>query len=259
MYSNMNDIAFRTPFCTFRSGMRYSFISAGRTVNGPHVSATMAMATVVQTRIWRSCTFRLLSRVCRTSCGPMALAMYPNVFTAARRIAFLCALSISSSSKHIRIHSRALTCSAPRSAIRPTRSMQFSCTFSWRFLRIGVSRGSSSRIGGVIWFIPTTFTMLFRAPKIEPSTSGYSSPRYSKRIWPRYRSHFSSPHRLTHEAILAMRSAACMRTADEALFKRHLMVPQICGRYGCARVPKAFTTVPKPLSMTDVSSLVCSW
>ena len=32
----------------------YSFISAGSTVKGAQVSATMAMATVVQTRFWRS-------------------------------------------------------------------------------------------------------------------------------------------------------------------------------------------------------------
>ena len=37
-------------------------------------------------------------------------------------------LSISSDSKQMRIHSRAGTYSAPLSAIRPTRSMQFSCT-----------------------------------------------------------------------------------------------------------------------------------
>ena len=36
----------------------YSFISAGSTVKGAHVSATMAMATVVHTRFWRSCTCR---------------------------------------------------------------------------------------------------------------------------------------------------------------------------------------------------------
>ena len=45
-------------------------------------------------------------------------------------MAFLCALISSSSSKQMRIHSRADTYSAPLSAMRPTRSMQFSCTFS---------------------------------------------------------------------------------------------------------------------------------
>ena len=45
------------------------------TVNGEHVSATMAIATVVQTRFCRSCTLRLLSSVASTSCGPMAFAM----------------------------------------------------------------------------------------------------------------------------------------------------------------------------------------
>jgi hypothetical protein len=72
---------------------------------------------------------------------------------------FLCALSISSSSKQMRIHSRAGTYSAPRSAMRPTRSMQFSCTFSCRFFRMGVSRGSRSLIGGVILVMPITLTM----------------------------------------------------------------------------------------------------
>ena len=164
----------------------YSFISAGSTVKGAQVSATMAMATVVHTRFCRSCTLRLFSRVTSTSWGPIAFAMYPKVLTVARRIAFLCAcragqgvrlcgcvrvvrlldvvllrgsacfsdsgraqqylpakpppsnipaparhyqpptLSMSSSSKQMRIHSRAGTNSAPRSAMRPTRSMQFS-------------------------------------------------------------------------------------------------------------------------------------
>ena len=45
---------------------------AGSTVNGAQVSATMAMATVVQTRSCLSCTLRLLSKVANTSWGPMA-------------------------------------------------------------------------------------------------------------------------------------------------------------------------------------------
>lgn len=51
MYSNKNDSDLRTPFCTFSSGTRYSFMRAGNTVNGEHVSATIAMATVVHTLI----------------------------------------------------------------------------------------------------------------------------------------------------------------------------------------------------------------
>lgn len=47
------------------------------------------------------------------------------------------------------------------------------------FLRMGVRRGSSSLIGGVILVMPMTLTILFSAPRIEPSTSGYSSPKYS--------------------------------------------------------------------------------
>lgn len=69
MYSNRNERDFSTPFCTFNSGTRYSFISPGSTVNGEHVSATIAMATVVQTRFCLSCTLRLLSNVASTSCG----------------------------------------------------------------------------------------------------------------------------------------------------------------------------------------------
>lgn len=45
----------------------YSFIKAGNTVNGPHVSATIAIATVVQTRSYLSYTFRLFKRVDKTS------------------------------------------------------------------------------------------------------------------------------------------------------------------------------------------------
>lgn len=68
--------------------------------------------------------------------------MYPKELTAARLIAFLCALSKSSSSKQILIHSLAGTNSAPRSAIRPMRLMVASCTFSCLFRRIGVMRGT---------------------------------------------------------------------------------------------------------------------
>ena len=38
-----------------------------------------------------------------------------------------------------------------------------------------------------------------------------------------------------------------------------MIVPQICGRYGFVRAPSALTIVPKPLSITAVSSDVCSW
>ena len=69
MYSKRKESDLRTPFWTLSSGTRYSFIRAGRTVKGEQVSATMAMATVVQTRICRSCTLRLFRRVASTSCG----------------------------------------------------------------------------------------------------------------------------------------------------------------------------------------------
>ena len=70
-------LALSTPFWTFISGTRYSFMSAGSTVKGEQVSATMPMATVVHTRFCLSCTLRLFRRVASTSCGPMAFAMYP--------------------------------------------------------------------------------------------------------------------------------------------------------------------------------------
>ena len=40
MYSKRKESDLRTPFCTFSSGTLYSFINAGRTVNGEQVSAT---------------------------------------------------------------------------------------------------------------------------------------------------------------------------------------------------------------------------
>ena len=66
---------FKTPFCTLSSGTRYSFINPGKTVNGEQVSATMAMATVVQTRFCLSWTFKLFNNVASTSWGPIAFAI----------------------------------------------------------------------------------------------------------------------------------------------------------------------------------------
>ena len=259
MYSNMKDMAFSTPFCTFISGRRYSFISEGSTVNGSHASATMAMAMEVQSRFWRSCTFRLFSSVYITSCGPSALAMYPKVLTVVRRIDFFFAFSISSRSKQMRLHSFAGTNSEPRSAMRPTRSMQFSCTFSWRLRRMGVRRGSRSRIGGSISSMPITFTMLFSAPRILPSTSGYSSPKYSYSTLPMFFSAFSSPHCFSDGAMRAIRSAACMRTLALRPPRRHLILSVISLMYGLARTPSIFSTVPKQFTTAEASSPACSW
>mmetsp|Transcript_13166 Transcript_13166/g.43975 ORF Transcript_13166/g.43975 Transcript_13166/m.43975 type:complete len:230 (+) Transcript_13166:859-1548(+) len=159
----------------------------------------------------------------------------------------------------MRIHSRAATNSAPRSAMRPTRSMQFSWTFSCRFFRMGVSRGKRSLMGGVILDMPMTLTMAFNAPRMLPKTSGYSSPKYSYKTTPKCPMSWSSPHVFITTAILEIRSAACMRTLAALLFKRHLIVPQIWGRYGLVRRPNAFTTTPNPESMASVSSEACSW
>ena len=99
-------------------------------------------------------------------------------------IPFLCAFRRSSKSKQILIHSLGDTCSGPRSAILPTRSIQFSYTFSCLFLRIGVNLGNKSLMGGLILFIPITLTIAFNPPKIEPNTSGYSSPKHSNNNCP---------------------------------------------------------------------------
>lgn len=40
---------------------------------------------------------------------------------------------------------------------------------------MGVSLGSRSLIGGVIFIMPTSITIYFNAPKMLPNTSGYSS------------------------------------------------------------------------------------
>lgn len=69
MYSNKKESDFNTPFWTFSSGTLYSFIKAGSTVKGEHVSATIAIATVVQTLFCLSWTLRLFKSVASTSWG----------------------------------------------------------------------------------------------------------------------------------------------------------------------------------------------
>lgn len=203
-------------------------MSAGSTVNGPQDSETMAMATVVHTLSCLSCTFRLLSKVTSTSCGPIALAINPNVLIVARRMLRLCALSISNRSKQILIHSLGDTSSAPLSAIRPTNSMQFYCTFSFLFFKMGVNRGSRSLIGGVIFAMPTSITIFFNAPSMLPSTSGYYSRRHSLRLSPSLPSLASSPQIFIECAIFATRSAACCRIRMLLLLSRQWIVPTIC-------------------------------
>ena len=92
--------------------------------------------------------------------------------------------------------------------------MQFSWTFSWRFFRIGVSLGRRSLIGGVMRFIPITLTTLLSAPRMLPSTSGYSSPRYSYRTTPRCPSSFSSSHCCTRQQSLAQLHMLIMKTPN---------------------------------------------
>lgn len=152
----MNDKLLRMPFCTCSSGTLYSFIIAGNTVKGPQVSATMPIATVadIHTKLPRATKFPLLTahpqlsllnlEIIEQSCNHIVWAnrlsnvstsdrlppprhqthlAHPKVFTAARRMPFFCALRSSNRSKQIRFHSLGGARSAPRSAIRPIRSM----------------------------------------------------------------------------------------------------------------------------------------
>ncbi len=187
----------------------------------------MAIATVVQTLFYLSCTLRLLRRVTRTSWGPIALAIKPKVLIVALRIPFLWALRRSRRSKHIRIHSLGLTYSDPLSAILPTRSIVFSYTFSCLFFKIGVSLGNRSLMGGVILLIPITFTIAFNAPNILPNTSGYSSPKHSYNNTPNRPSRASSLQFFIATAILQIKSAAYYLILLFLLFSRHWIIPQI--------------------------------
>ena len=56
--------------------------------------------------------------------------------------------------------------------------------------------------------MPMTLTMLLSAPRMEPSTSGYSSPRYSYSTTPRWPSSFSSSHACA--ARLASKHICCI-------------------------------------------------
>ena len=60
----------------------------------------------------------------------------------------------------------------------------------------------------------------------------------------------TSPQVFITGEILAIKSAACCLIFADLLFSRHKMVPQIWGKYGFVRLPKAFTTVPKPFNIT---------
>lgn len=252
----MNDKLFKTPFCTLSYCTLYSFISAGNTVKGPQDSDTIAIATVVQILNCRSCTFKLFNKVTRTSWGPIAFAIYPKVTTAALLILRRWAFNSSKRSKHILIHSLGDTSSDPLSAILPTNSIQFYCTFSFLFFKIGVNLGSRSLIGGVIFAIPTSITIYLRAPKMLPSTSGYSSRKLSFKFSPSLPNLVSSPHIFIQWAILETRSAACCLIRILLLLSLQLIVPTICTKYGFARRPKAFTIAANPFK-TTASSLVC--
>ena len=73
-----------------------------------------------------------------------------------------------------------------------------------------------------------TLTIDLRAPRMEPRTSGYSSPRYSYSTTPKCPMSFSSWQANMTTEIRDMRSAACWRTLAALLLRRHKTVPHIC-------------------------------
>ena len=56
-------------------------------------------------------------------------------------------------------------------------------------------------MGGVIFVMPITFTMDLSAPRMLPSTSGYSSPKYSYSTTPRCPNSFSSSQACSHSTM----------------------------------------------------------
>ena len=162
-------------------------------------------------------------------------------------MAFLCAFNRSNSSKQIRIHSRAGTNSAPRSAERGDQ-LQKEAQVKYEETRTDttdqVDRGflhllmsipqnwchpghyeeagrfqvfprgpqidlQRSLTGGFICVMPTTFAIAPSAAMILPSVSGYSSPSCSNNTSPSLLRSWSSPHCLMTTARREVRSAAC--------------------------------------------------
>ena len=92
---------------------------------------------------------------------------------------------------------------------------------------MGVSLGSKSLIGGVIFYIPMTFTIALSPPNMLPSTSGYSSPKLSYRLTPSFPNFCSSPHLSIDMAILETKSAACCLTLADLFASLCTMYAQI--------------------------------
>lgn len=82
-------------------------------------------------------------------------------------------------------------------------------------------------MGGVILVIPTSITISFRAPKMEPKTSGYYYLRHSFKFNPSLPNLVSSPHIFIQWAIFDTKSAACCLILILLLFNLQLMVPTI--------------------------------
>eukprot|EP00961_Rhodomonas_salina_P006700 90992-Rhodomonas_salina.1 len=60
--------------------------------------------------------------------------------------------------------------------MRPNRSTHSRWTLPWRLRRVEVSLGRSWRRDALVCATPSALKMLLSAPRIEPKTSGYSSP-----------------------------------------------------------------------------------
>lgn len=80
---------------------------------------------------------------------------------------------------------------------------------------------------GFILFIPITLTMAFNPPRIDPNTSGYSSPRHSYNYYPNLPSLTSSWQFFIQIAILLIRSDAYYLTLGDLFYSLHWMTPDI--------------------------------
>lgn len=129
-------------------------------------------------------------------------------------------------------------------------------TFSCLFFRMGVRRGSRSLMGGVILVMPMTFTMALSAPKMLPSTSGYSSPRYSYSTTPRCPSSFSSLHVCSQQhSVRQTAQRKCPQSAADGQGRPYTM-PCTSGLVSCIRECNVCRE-PQPNSNEPVCSQVC--
>ena len=101
--------------------------------------------------------------------------------------------------------------------------------------------------------MPSTDATERSAPSTEPRTSGYSSPRHSKRTEPKWVRRPISPVTRITGATRSHRSAACMRASGDAMLSRCLTLEATWLMYGRARGPRARIAVEKPSSTPSAS------